>query len=59
MGSHQQQLGKMAGLVLNSTTVLRLNFCTKLNNSASISATSQTPETLAVILENEPQPKEI
>lgn len=24
---HQHQLGKMAGLVLNSTAVLRLNFC--------------------------------
>src|SRR5690554_1267853 len=30
----------MAGLVLNSTAVLRLNFCTKLNICTSISATS-------------------
>ena len=30
----------MAGLVLNSTAVLRLNFCAKLNICASISATS-------------------
>ena len=31
----------MAGAVLNSTAVLRLNFCTKLNFCASISALRQ------------------
>ncbi|MBS1782693.1 MAG: hypothetical protein JSS78_06485 [Bacteroidetes bacterium] len=34
------QFGKMAGLVLNSTAVLRLNIYAKLNICASISATS-------------------
>jgi hypothetical protein len=31
--SLEQQFGKMAGSVLNSTAVLRLNFCAKLNIS--------------------------
>ena len=35
-----RQFGKMAGIVLNSTAVLRLKFCTKPNICASISATS-------------------
>ncbi|WP_312752664.1 hypothetical protein, partial [Epilithonimonas hominis] len=39
-GLVQQQFGKMAGSVLNSTAVLRLNFCAKPNICASISATS-------------------
>jgi len=43
----QQQFGKMAGLVLNSTAVLRLNFCAKLNICTSISATSPSCKTLA------------
>ena len=51
-GLVQQQFGKMAGLVLNSTEVLRLNFCTKLNICASISATSPSCKPLADILEN-------
>ena len=37
----------MAGSVLNSTAVLRLNFCAKLNICASISATSPSCKTLA------------
>ena len=40
----------MAGLVQNSTLVLRLKFCTKLNFCASISATSPSRKTLGVIL---------
>ena len=40
----------MAGLVLNSKVVLRLNFCAKLNICASIFATSPSCKTLAVIL---------
>ena len=40
----------MADSVLKSTAVLRLNFCTKLNICASISATSPSCQTLAVIL---------
>ena len=46
----QQQFGKMAGLVLNSTAVLRLNFCAKLNICASISATSPSCKPLGVII---------
>jgi len=42
----QQQFGKMAGSVLKSTAVLRLNFCAKLNICASISATSPSCKTL-------------
>lgn len=42
----------MAGLVLNSTVVLRLNFCAKPNFHASISATSPSRETL--LLRNPP-----
>jgi len=42
-----RQFGKMAGIVLNSTAVLRLNFCAKLNICASISATSPSCKTLA------------
>lgn len=38
--SGNRQFGKMAGLVQNSTVVLRLNFCAELNICASISATS-------------------
>jgi len=41
-----QQFGKMAGSVLNSTVVLRLSFCAKLNICASISATSPSCKTL-------------
>jgi hypothetical protein len=37
---HNRQFGKMAGLVLNSSSVLRLNFSAKLNICTSISATS-------------------
>ena len=48
----QQQFGKMAGLVLNSTAVLRLNFCAKLNICASISATSPSCKPLCDIFEN-------
>lgn len=39
----------MAGSVLNSTIVLRLNFCEKLNICASISGTSQSRKTLYII----------
>jgi len=39
----------MAGSVLNSSSVLRLNFCTKTNICASNSATSPSCKTLAVI----------
>jgi len=39
----------MAGLVLNSTAVLRLNFCATLKICASISATSPSPEQLTAI----------
>ena len=48
----QQQFGKMAGLVLNSTAVLRLNFCAKLNICASVSATSPSCKTLVDTLLN-------
>jgi len=41
----------MAGLVLNSTAVLRLNFCAKLNICSSISATSPSCKPLAVIVQ--------
>lgn len=40
----------MAGLVLNSTAVLRLNICAKLNFCASLSATSPSCETLPTIM---------
>ena len=40
----------MAGLVLNSTAVLRLNFCAKLNIYTSISATSPSCKPLWVTL---------
>lgn len=46
-----RQFGKMAGLVPNSTIVLRLNNSAKLNICTSISATSPSAKTLAVILE--------
>ncbi|MBK9299790.1 MAG: hypothetical protein IPN14_04065 [Bacteroidetes bacterium] len=46
----QQQFGKMAGSVLNSTAVLRLNICAKLNICASISATSPSCKTLPASL---------
>ncbi|MDN3585105.1 hypothetical protein QWY86_00380 [Pedobacter aquatilis] len=49
----------MAGLVLNSTTVLRLNFCAKPNFCASISATSPSCQTLAVIVPNDTNRQEI
>src|SRR5690606_34474007 len=39
----------MAGSVLNSTAVLRLNFCAKLNICASISATSPSCNPLCSI----------
>src|SRR5690606_6284473 len=38
--AHNGQFGKMAGLVLNSSSVLRLDYSAKLNICASISATS-------------------
>jgi AraC-like DNA-binding protein len=41
---------KMAGLVLNSTAVLRLNFCAKQNICASVSATSPSCKPLCAIL---------
>jgi len=41
-----QLFGKIAGSVLNSTAVLRLNFCAKLNICASIPATSPSSKTL-------------
>jgi len=44
----KQQFGKMAGSVLNSTVVHRLNFCAKLNICASISATLPSCKTLWV-----------
>ena len=43
----------MAGLVLNSSSVLRLNFCAKLNICASISATSPSREPLADIIDKQ------
>src|SRR5690606_26122226 len=46
----------MAGLVLNSTAVLRFNFCTKLNICASISATSPSCKPL-VAMANQHLPK--
>ena len=49
----QQQFGKMAGLVLNSTAVLRLNFCAKLNICASISATSPSCKPLQETIEKQ------
>gem|GEM_PF-3488703 len=39
--SPKQEFGSMAGSVINSTGVLRLNFCPKLNICASISALRQ------------------
>ncbi|WP_392436510.1 hypothetical protein ACF3N7_05645 [Cruoricaptor ignavus] len=45
-GLVQQQFGKMAAEVLNSSSVPQLNFCAKLNIFASISATTPIPETL-------------
>jgi len=53
MPNAQQQFGKMAGSVLNSTAVLRLNFCAKLNICASISATSPSCKTLQATLKND------
>ena len=44
----------MAGLVLNSSSVLRLNLCAKLKICAPISATSQSPETLAASVKDDP-----
>jgi len=55
----QQQFGKMAGLVLNSTVVLQLNFCAKLNFCASISATSPSCGTLAVIVKDDAENKSV
>ena len=49
-GLVQQQFGKMAGSVLNSTAVLRFDFCAKLNICASIAPPSQSPKPLSVIL---------
>jgi hypothetical protein len=43
----------MAAEVLNSSSVFRLNFCAKLNICASISATSPSRKTLAVIVKME------
>lgn len=48
----QQQFGKMAGEVKNSSSVLQLNFCEKLKFCASISATSPSCEPLGVIITN-------
>ena len=44
----------MAGLVQNSTAVLRLNFCAKLNICASISATSPSREPLPAMPSKKP-----
>lgn len=46
----------MAGSVLNSTAVLRLNFCTKLNIYSSIFATSPICKPLAVIRQTNLKP---
>ena len=53
MPNAQHRFGNMAAEVLNSTAVLRLNFCAKLNICASISATSPSRKTLAVSLERQ------
>jgi hypothetical protein len=42
----------MAGSVLNSTVVLRLNFCAKMIIFASIFATAPSCKTLALTLKN-------
>jgi hypothetical protein len=42
----------MAGSVLKSMAVLRLNFCAKLNICALISATSPSCKTLCLIVES-------
>jgi len=52
MPNAQQQFGKMADLVPNSTAVLRLNFCAKLNICASISATSPSCKPLCVSIKD-------
>jgi len=44
----------MAGLVQSSTAVFQLNFSTKLNICASISATSPSRKPLAVIIKRHP-----
>lgn len=43
----------MAGLMLNSTVVLRLNFCEKLNICASKSATSPRRKPLCLMLKRQ------
>jgi len=48
----------MAGLVLNSTAVILLNFCAKPNICPSISATSPSCKTLYVTLHNHSITKE-
>ena len=50
MPDSQHRFGNMAAEVLNSSSVLRLSFCAKLNICASISATSPSRKTLAVML---------
>jgi len=47
MPATNRQFGKMAGSVLNSTAVLRLNSRAKLNICASISATSPSCKTVS------------
>ena len=53
-GLVQHRFGNMAGLVLNSSSVLRLNFCAKLNICASISATSPSREPLPAMPSKKP-----
>ncbi len=48
----------MAGLVLNSTAVILLNFCAKPNICPSISATSPSCKPLPASLKNEPSKNE-
>jgi hypothetical protein len=51
MNNHtQQQFGKMAGSVLNSTFSFQMNFSAKLKVNALKSATSPSCETLAASL---------
>ena len=51
MPDSQHRFGNMAAEVLNSSSVLRLNFCAKLNICASISATSPSREPLCASAE--------
>ncbi len=49
-GLVQHRFGNSGAKLQNSTAVLRLNFCAKLNICTSISATSQSGKTLAVMV---------